>query len=61
MLMKHGLRNTREYKQWVGVKRRCNDSNLKIYKNYGAKGSMRKVEERLKVIREYRKKCKPKK
>lgn len=34
----HNLSNTRIYKIWVGMKRRCYGKNTVSYKNYGARG-----------------------
>ena len=34
---KHGLTNTRIYKIWSGMKKRCNNPKDSNYKNYGAK------------------------
>lgn len=34
----HGLRFTREYLIWLGIKKRCFDKNHSSYSNYGAKG-----------------------
>jgi len=40
--IKHGdafkNNNKRLYRIWLHIKSRCNDSNLKCYKNYGGKG-----------------------
>jgi len=36
--MKHGMRNTREYMIWQGMKKRCMNPNAINYKDYGAKG-----------------------
>lgn len=35
---KHGLYNTRAYKTWLSVRRRCFDQKNAAYKDYGAKG-----------------------
>lgn len=35
---KHGLRRSRIYGIWCGVKNRCNCPTSRDYKNYGAKG-----------------------
>ena len=35
---KHGLRNTRFYRIWKGVKQRCTKEYSTSYKDYGAKG-----------------------
>lgn len=35
---RHGLANTRIYKIWVGMKKRCNNRKCKNYKDYGARG-----------------------
>lgn len=35
---KHGLYNTRAYKTWASVKRRCFDVNCNSYQFYGARG-----------------------
>lgn len=37
-MIKHGMRYTRFYKIWCGVKSRCLDKKCKDYKNYGGKG-----------------------
>ena len=34
----HGLRFTREYKIWLGIKKRCFDKNHSTYQKYGAVG-----------------------
>lgn len=34
----HGLRHTREYSIWLGIKKRCLDENHSTYKNYGRVG-----------------------
>jgi len=34
----HGMRHTRFYKIWVGMKMRCNNSNQSNYNNYGGRG-----------------------
>lgn len=34
----HGLSNTRLYKIWCGMKKRCYNQNSKPYKNYGGRG-----------------------
>lgn len=34
----HGLRRTREYEIWLGIKKRCLDPNHSTYAGYGAKG-----------------------
>lgn len=34
----HGLYNTRAYKTWLSVKRRCFDTKCSSYQDYGAKG-----------------------
>jgi len=36
--MKHGMRNTREYMIWQGMKKRCMNPNAINYKDYGYKG-----------------------
>jgi len=36
--LKHGLTKTREYRTWVGIKQRCNNSNSINFPNYGARG-----------------------
>lgn len=36
--VKHGMANTKIYKKWKDMKRRCNNENRKDYKNYGAIG-----------------------
>ena len=35
---KHGYCYTKLYTTWTGIKKRCNDSNNKSYKNYGGRG-----------------------
>lgn len=35
---KHGMRNTRLYKKWQGMIRRCNEKSNKSYKHYGYRG-----------------------
>lgn len=35
---KHGKSNTRLYAVWCDMRRRCNNSNVPEYKNYGARG-----------------------
>ena len=37
-IMKHGMRNTREYMIWQGMKKRCMNPKAINYKDYGAKG-----------------------
>lgn len=37
-LLKHGLRNTRIYSIWKGMKQRCCNKNSTKYKDYGARG-----------------------
>ena len=37
-MKKHGMRNTRIYKKWQGMKRRCYEKGNKHYKNYGGRG-----------------------
>ena len=34
----HGLSNTRAYKTWISIKRRCYEPQNAAYKDYGAKG-----------------------
>lgn len=34
----HGMATTPLYRTWAGIKRRCYNANLKVYKDYGAKG-----------------------
>lgn len=34
----HGMRNTRIYRIWVDMRRRCRDEKHETYKNYGARG-----------------------
>lgn len=36
--VKHGLKDTREYNVWMGIKQRCYNKNSSAYKYYGAKG-----------------------
>ena len=36
--IKHGLKGTREYNLWMGIKQRCYNKNNSSYKYYGAKG-----------------------
>jgi len=35
---KHGLTNSKEYRVWDSMVRRCHNKNHKAYKNYGARG-----------------------
>ena len=35
---RHGLKGTREYNIWLGIKQRCYNKNNSSYKYYGAKG-----------------------
>ena len=35
---KHGMRNTKIYNVWCGMKSRCYNANNKSYKNYGNRG-----------------------
>lgn len=35
---KHGMSNSRIYRIWSGMRRRCNDKNDKDFKNYGGRG-----------------------
>lgn len=35
---RHGLKGTREYNLWIGIKQRCYNKNNNSYKYYGAKG-----------------------
>ena len=35
---KHGKSNTRLYKIWLGIKKRCFNQNFKSYKHYGGRG-----------------------
>lgn len=35
---KHGLYGTRIYRIWMGMKRRCYDTKVEQYKNYGGRG-----------------------
>ena len=37
-LTTHGMKYTREYSIWVGMKQRCLNKNSKSYKNYGGRG-----------------------
>lgn len=37
-MTKHGMKHTRFYQVYMGIKKRCNDINDKEYKNYGARG-----------------------
>lgn len=41
-LVKHGAsrhgQETAEYKIWLGIRKRCNNKNCRIYKYYGGKG-----------------------
>jgi hypothetical protein len=37
-ITKHGMRYTKFYKHWEGMKSRCNNLNCKSYKNYGGRG-----------------------
>lgn len=34
----HGMRNTREYKIWESMKRRCMNANATNFKDYGGRG-----------------------
>lgn len=34
----HGLRNTKLYKEWIGIKTRCYNKNAPGYKDYGGRG-----------------------
>lgn len=34
----HGLKNSRIYNEWRGIKKRCRNPNEKDYKNYGGRG-----------------------
>ena len=34
----HGMSNTKEYKTWVDIIRRCTNENREQYKNYGGRG-----------------------
>lgn len=36
----HGLRNTKLYRTWKAMKRRCYNKNVKFYENYGGRGVM---------------------
>lgn len=36
--VKHGMRNTRLYKIWCGMKDRCNNYNYHNYQDYGGRG-----------------------
>jgi hypothetical protein len=38
MLTKHGMAETRLYKIWQGMKKRCNNHNCRNYENYGGRG-----------------------
>lgn len=35
---KHNMKNTRFYRIWYGMKRRCDDKNNRSYKSYGGRG-----------------------
>lgn len=35
---KHGMARTRIYREWTGIKTRCNNPNDKRYKDYGGRG-----------------------
>ena len=35
---KHGMSDTRLYKVWIGIKKRCYNKNDKAYKDYGERG-----------------------
>jgi Fic family protein len=37
-MKKHGMSNTPIYNAWVNMKSRCNNKNVKAYKNYGGRG-----------------------
>lgn len=41
---KHGLRQTRFYKIWAGVKKRCENPKYKDYPNYGGRGIRLSIE-----------------
>lgn len=47
--IKHGLRHTRIYSVWTGMKNRCYNKNEPKYKNYGARG--------IKVCEEWKNNC----
>jgi len=36
--IKHGMKNSSEYKSWQAMKSRCYNKNNKSYKNYGGRG-----------------------
>lgn len=38
MKYKHGKCNTREYRSWLELRRRCNSKNRPSYKDYGGRG-----------------------
>lgn len=38
MGLKHGMRHTRFYNIWCGVKKRCQNENSQNYSNYGGRG-----------------------
>lgn len=35
---KHGMKNTKIYKKWLAIKKRCSKQYTKDYKNYGGRG-----------------------
>lgn len=37
-MKKHGMRSTKIYKKWQGMKRRCYEKENRQYKNYGGRG-----------------------
>lgn len=37
-MVKHGMKHTRIYEIWCGMKKRCYNKNCKSYPNYGGKG-----------------------
>jgi hypothetical protein len=47
MSIKHGMRKTRLYNIWIGMRQRCNDPKSIGYSNYGGRG--------IKVCREWQK------
>ncbi len=38
MNYKHGKTDTREYKIWEGIRKRCKNKNVLFYANYGGRG-----------------------
>src|SRR3954452_2152147 len=36
--LSHGMSKTITYRRWIGIRRRCHDSNTEAYRNYGGRG-----------------------